>query len=259
MAGQVAIISDDDDEDDAPAGTYTSSAPLERGENVTHLLNELGRPAENEAPADRSRRSDRQAEPQFEVIEVDDDGRPPQTAREAPVVQGEDETYVERQQREQGRAHVDARRQRDQQEAERLGLSLRQYKRHQEKNSRDRSRQEMARLAAQVAELQSKLGTVVEPRLAELDQGRVRQTIADLDRQRADLQARADHQLRVFAEANTAQDVEGMTAALKARDQAIMQASRLEVQRNMLATGNHQGIEQAGGAPQQFQRSKSVV
>lgn len=253
MAGQSATFRDDeadDGADDAPAGVYPSNAPaMERGGNVS-LLSEFNRPAPGEEPR-APRTGAQEAEENYEVVDVDDAGRPVGGAREreAPVTQDDDDTYVQRQQRETAQRGIDARRARDQVEAEKLGLTLRQYKRHQERQGRDRSRSEIARLQAELSQVTQRLQSVVEPRLAEMQEGRLRQSVADLDRQRQELLSRANTEMRAFTQATLAQDEDGMARALAARDQAIMQATRLEAQRNMLATGNPQGIEQAGGQP----------
>ena len=255
MAGAPAIITDDDDDEpnDSPAGLYPSNAPAMERSNVT-LLSELG----GDAPRRQAGNdAGREADDDYEVVDVDDAGRlVGQPQRESAVTQDDDDTYLQRQQRETTQRNVDARRERDRQEAEKRGLTLRQYKRHQERAGRDRTRSEMAAMQAELSELRQRLGTVVEPRLAEMHEGRLRQSVADLDRQRQELLNRANAELRAFTQATTAQDEDAMARALQARDQAIMQASRLEVQRNMLATGNPQGIEQGGGqgAPQRQQQ-----
>ena len=254
MAGQSATFRDDENDDgsdDLPAGIYPSNAPaMERGGNVS-LLSEFSRAAAGEEPRSSRQGAQQETEESYEVVDVDDTGRPvgEPREREAPVTQADDDTYVQRQQRETTQRGVDARRLRDQQEAEKLGLSLRQYKRHQERQGRDRSRSEIARLQAELSEVTQRLQSVVEPRLAEMQEGRLRQSVAELDRQRQELLGRANLEIRAFTQAVNAQDEDAMARALAARDQAIMQATRLEAQRNMLATGNPQGFEQGGGQP----------
>ena len=255
MAGQSTTFRDDeadDGADDAPAGLYPSNTPaMERGGNVS-LLSEFNRPAPGEEPRAPRAGTQQEAEENYEVVDVDDSGRPvgQPREREAAVTQDDDDTYLQRQQRETAQRGIDARRVRDQAEAEKLGLTLRQYKRHQERQGRDRSRSEIARLQAELSQVTQRLNSVVEPRLAEMQEGRLRQSVADLDRQRNEMLGRANAEMRAFTQATLAQDEDGMARALAARDQAIMQATRLEAQRNMLATGNPQGFEQGGGQGQ---------
>ena len=255
MAGQSTTFRDDeadDGADDAPAGLYPSNTPaMERGGNVS-LLSEFNRPAPGEEPRAPRAGTQQEAEENYEVVDVDDSGHPvgQPREREAAVTQDDDDTYLQRQQRETAQRGIDARRVRDQAEAEKLGLTLRQYKRHQERQGRDRSRSEIARLQAELSQVTQRLNSVVEPRLAEMQEGRLRQSVADLDRQRNEMLGRANAEMRAFTQATLAQDEDGMARALAARDQAIMQATRLEAQRNMLATGNPQGFEQGGGQGQ---------
>ena len=230
---RAATIIDDDDDD----GGSSYDAPVD----ITNGL--AGRSDGPRGTDSRPSGRELQSEPavEYEIVEADDnlqpiqrrqanDDQPEPQQREAPLDDDEgDGTYVDRQNREQQPQH------------QRLGA---REQRERRRRGRERTLQENAQLRAQLEEVQNRLAAV-EPRLNEFDQSRVQQQIVDLDRQRQALLDNADRELGRFIEATQAADTATAQTALKNQQAAIMQASRLEVQRNMLADGNPLGRDGA--------------
>ena len=230
---RAAAIIDEDDGDDG--SSYETSTDITNGlaGRSDGPRGTDSRPAGREAP--------RESDVEYEIVDADDSLQPiqrrqanddqpaPPQQREAPLDEDDgDGTYVDRQNREQPQhQRLSAR---DQRERRRRG--------------RERTLQENAQLRAQLEEVQSRLAAV-EPRLNEFDQSRVQQQVANLDRERQTLLEQADRELARFIEATQAADTATAQSALKAQQTAIMQASRLEVQRNMLADGNPLGRDGA--------------
>lgn len=189
----------------------------------------------------------------FNIIETDDNLVPIDGQQQAPrpepnldEIESGPRSYVERQTAEQD--------DRDRQH--------RRYKTPAERRAaaragRDHTLSEIRRLEQANQELLAWKEQVepqlagIQPRLNELDQQRVADQIAQLDRGIQEQTARAAAARRQISEAMISQDGEALNNALEQRDDAVMQTQRLTVQRNMAATGDPLGRPNQGQVPRQ--------
>lgn len=116
---------------------------------------------------------------------------------------------------------------------------------------KDTRLQKDARLMALDAEVQELRSMVqgFQPRFSELDEVQRNGRVQDLDRQiqvEADRGARALNQV---SEAMVNSDGPAHAAAMKEYTAAVMKGQQLQVNRNMMATGNPTGDPQGGGGP----------
>lgn len=239
QGGQFLTETDPEDGGDAPLIPASTSLP----EGI----------ANSREPPSTQLRDDRTppADEPFNIIETDDNFVPlgPQQPSEPRLneIDAGPRSLVERQAAEREAE------QRGQRRAPRTPAERRQAARE----GRDRTLQENQQLRRQIEELRSWRETVephlanLEPRLQEIDQARVADQVAQLDRGIAEQQGRATEARRRLSEAVIAQDGDAINAALELRDDAIMQQQRLSVQRNMLATGDPLGRTDQGQRQQQ--------
>lgn len=212
-------------------------------------------------------RDDRNAAPDapFNIIETDDNlvplsGRQPTEPRLDEIDAGP-RSLVERQAAQDAADDAAGRPRQPRTGAERRAAR---------REGRERTLQENQDLRREITELRQWRESVeprlaqFEPRLNEIDQGRVTDQLAAFDRGIQEQQARATAARRLISEAMISQDGEALNAALEQRDDAVMQTQRLQVQRNMLATGDplgradprRQGVDP--NAPQERQPARQM-
>lgn len=207
------------------------------------------------APQLRDNRTAPVDEP-FNIIETDDEFRPiqPGAQRSEPRLDEIDagpRSLVERQAAEDAADQAAGRAPR---------LRSRQERRAAQRQGKDRTLQENAQLRREIEELRVWRENVepriaqFEPRLQEIDQARAQDQVVGLDRSIVEAQARATAARRSMSEAIVSGDAEAVDRALEQRDTAIMEQQRLQVQRNMLLTGDPLGLaepRQRQGDPRQ--------
>lgn len=231
MAGAPALIVERDEDD----GSVIQPGP----ENTNGLANigEMAPPTDSR-PGPRANERDKQ----YEIVDADDAGRPIQGRQptEAPLddENAGDGTLLEQRRRQQAEQTGEQRERQPRRET-------RAQRHAREREGRDRTMAENARLRAQLEELRQQVNGL-EPRLAEIDQGRVQERAANIDRQIQQQSELVNRAYQQFAEATTSGDQAAIRAAMEARDQAFLRSQQLAVEKNMLLSGNPLGDPSLG-------------
>jgi hypothetical protein len=203
-----------------------------------NLLDDIGI-GNNETGKHPGHQRQSEPEPNFEIIEADDNFNPIEDIAIADSRFAEEEgqgTYVEQQQREQR-------------------LSPKREQRQRQRAARDRTKEEIEFLRAQIAELQGVTQNVV-PRLDQYDQSQKQAALNGLTAQLNEHKRVAELARQHMAQAITEGNGEQVAKALEIRDQAIIAANRAEVQRNLLAAEmQRQPAQQQQQAPAQLPRA----
>lgn len=234
--------SDPDDGTDLPPLPHSPSLP----EGIANSRPDAG------APRLQDNRSAPVDEP-FNIIETDEhftpvDGQPQRPEPRLNETEDGPRSYVDRQ---------NAATQDEQARQQRWTKKTPAERRAAAREGRDRTLQELQALRRQNEELVAWREQIepqlagIQPRLNEIDQARVQDQIAQLDRGIQEQTARAAAARRQISEAMISQDGEALNNALEQRDDAVMQTQRLTVQRNMAATGDPLGRPNQGQAPRQ--------
>jgi hypothetical protein len=196
----------------------------------------------------------RAADPEFTIIETDDDFTPLNQPAAAPAPRPE--TVVETRPSEEDQGQTDGdqdTRLADEGETEvQRQAREKRPRRQRQHEARDRVYAENRELRTRLEQLEASFQTV-EPRLSEYDQHRVQDQIAGMDRQVNDYATQAADARRRLAVAMTAGDVDAMNKALDDRDNAVIQGSRAQAQLTYLKSQAERGTtaKPAAAAPVQ--------
>ena len=188
--------------------------------------------------------NDRQADTEYHIVETDDDFRPLEQARPAQ----ETRQPEQRQEQDESLATQDDAMVRDP-ETRQFRRRTKAEERQARRQGRERTFNELSQFKSENANLRAELDDLrgrvqgFEPRLQQIDESRVQAQISELDRSIQQANQLASDARRRLKESIVAADADGVDAALQARDDAVMAASRLEAQKNMMTSGNPLGVE----------------
>lgn len=103
-----------------------------------------------------------------------------------------------------------------------------------QREGRERTIERNRYLETEVETLRQRLETL-EPRVADIDHGRVTQRLTDIDRELQDAQRVQEQAYTKMTEAMASADSASFTAAMRQRDEAMVKATQLQARRTFLA------------------------
>ncbi len=223
---QVLTESDGDDEGGVNNGGPLPGGPIQNGTTLADIGNVPARGTNSHPQA-------RAAEPaDFEIVEVDDNLQPIEAPRhEARLDEGgtNEGTYLEQQQQPAAG-----------QEGEHQQPGRKSKRRANHRAGRDRNLAELDAANERIRQLEDQIGTI-SPRLSQIDESRVADQLATMDREITGHQVRFESARERIKTALAEGDGEALVKAMDERDQAVMSGQQLLARRNMLATGSPTG------------------
>lgn len=255
MARPAVMVNDDDDR--APL-SGNGGGGNDRGNALRDEIEQ--QPAPRPTMADLPEqaplpRRDEEDEPNFRVIETDDQFKPLRDGdgerQEGRLTEGEggEGTYLDRQRADQTEDH--ARRRREMTPDERR--EDRRKARQTRNQRRDENQAENIFLRERVQQLEQAVDGFA-PRFSQFDQDRHAREVADVENRIEAARRTGEAAQRAIAEAMISQDAEAMTAALKLNNDSTRSLTQLEIQKTLMAQASQGGPRTSDGGDRQQQQ-----